>query len=181
MIYVALLRGINVGGNAKVEMSKLKLLFEKLGFKNVKTYINSGNVVFSDNKEQESELVAIIEAAIEKTFGFNVSVIVRDIKNIQALNKSIPGDWLNNSVDRTDVIFLWDDVDSPDILKQIKFKPEIENVEYNHGAIIWNIARDNVTKGSEAKLIYTPFYKKMTIRNINTVRKLLVLMEEITE
>lgn len=181
MIYVALLRGINVGGNAKVEMSKLKLLFEELGFTNVKTYINSGNVVFSDNKNQESKLVEIIEAAIEKTFSFNVSVIVRDIKSIKALNKSIPNDWLNNSEVRTDVIFLWDDIDTPDILNQIKYKPELENVVYFHGAIIWNIARKNVTKGSETKLITTPFYKKMTIRNINTVRKLLVLMDEIEE
>lgn len=181
MIYVALLRGINVGGNAKIEMSKLKLLFEELEFENVKTYINSGNIVFCSSKIKESNLVKIIEAAIKSTFGFTVSVIVRDIKNIQALNKSIPSGWLNNSEVRTDVIFLWDDIDTPDILNQIKYKPELENVVYFHGAIIWNIARKNVTKGSETKLITTPFYKKMTIRNINTVRKLLVLMEEIVE
>lgn len=181
MIYVALLRGINVGGNAKVEMPRLKQVFEGLGLGNVKTYINSGNVVFSDHGTTPATLTSNIEAAIEQEFGLCIHVIIRDIKNITALNKFIPQDWMNNSEMRTDVLFLWEEIDSPHILQHIDINPAIENLLYEHGALIWNIAREHVTKGAGVKLIKTDLYKKMTERNINTVRKLLSLMQEVQE
>ncbi|MFT3751872.1 MAG: DUF1697 domain-containing protein [Paludibacter sp.] len=68
MIYVALLRGINVGGNNKVEMKKLKSTFELLGFTNVVTYINSGNIVFEDISKEQVVIVNEIEKAIKKDF-----------------------------------------------------------------------------------------------------------------
>lgn len=65
MIYVALLRGINVGGNNKVEMKKLKATFERLGFTNVVTYINSGNIIFEESTKAQNTIVAEIERAIK--------------------------------------------------------------------------------------------------------------------
>ena len=76
--YISILRGINVGGNRKILMSDLKSLFGKLGFANVETYIQSGNVVFeSDLKLSNADLEAKIEQAIIETFGFDVPVIIR--------------------------------------------------------------------------------------------------------
>lgn len=176
MIYVALLRGINVGGNNKVEMAQLKVVFEALGGIDVRTYINSGNVIFKDERTVKV-LEPLIEAAIEARFGFKVRIVLRDSQNIAMLCKEIPASWTNDTEQRTDVLFLWDEVDSADAMKQMVIKPEIENVRYLPGAIIWNIGRQNVARGSGVKIIGTDLYKHMTGRNINTVRKLNQLMQ----
>jgi uncharacterized protein (DUF1697 family) len=178
MIYVALLRGINVGGNAKVAMPQLKVLFEQLGFEQVKTYINSGNVVFSDATHKPAQIEKLIEAGIAKELGLNIHVIVRDIINIKSLNQSIPAHWVNDAQQKTDVIFLWQDIDSPDVLQDIKFNPAVETVKYYNGALVWNVARKHTHPGSLIQLAKLSKYKQMTVRNINTVRKLLVLMQE---
>lgn len=76
-IYVALLRGINVGGHRPVKMSELRTTLEKVGCTNVATYINSGNVVFAHDEKSEAKLLAIVEAAIAKQTGFEVDVVLR--------------------------------------------------------------------------------------------------------
>lgn len=177
MIYVALLRGINVGGNARVEMPRLKTLFESLGCTDVLTYINSGNVIFRDDMPAD-QLAPRIEHLIAQTFGFDVRVILRDLPGMEALNKSIPTEWANDTEQKTDVIFLWKDVDEPAILDKISTKPDIEDVRYLPGAILWHIApRSNATRSSVAKLVQNPAYKYMTVRNVNTARKLYALMQ----
>jgi uncharacterized protein (DUF1697 family) len=78
---------------------------------------------------------------------------------------------------RCDVMFLWEGFDRKDILTELKIKPEIEDVVYVPGAVIWRIDRSNVTKSRLFKNIGTDLYKGMTIRNSNTVRKLAEMME----
>jgi uncharacterized protein (DUF1697 family) len=180
MVYLALLRGINVGGKSKVEMPKLKLAFESLGCKNVLTYINSGNVIFCDQRKI-NELVPIIKKAIIKNFGFEVKIVLRDLANIRKLCQEIPSHWTNDIEQKTDVIFLFPEVDSPEILNKIVINPDLENVRYVSGALVWNIGRKNVTKGSGIKLIKSNIYPLITIRNINTVRKLHTLMGNIQD
>ena len=82
--FVALLRGINVGGNKKVPMIELKKVLEKNGLKNVKTILNSGNVVF-ESESNIRELQTVISLAIEKAFGFQVPVLLRTHKEIEKL------------------------------------------------------------------------------------------------
>lgn len=176
MKYLALLRGINVGANRQVEMLKLKDCLEGIGLCDVKTYINSGNVVFSTDKT-EGELSRLIEQAIERKFGFFVPTIVRTQNQIEYVVHKVPIEWTNDDQQKTDVLFLWPEVDQPSIIDLIEFKPEIEKVVYIPGAIVWNIARKDVSHGSSAKLINSNLYKQMTIRNINTVRKLYLLMD----
>ncbi len=178
MVYVALLRGINVGGKTKVEMPRLKKLFEELGCENVSTYINSGNVIFKDERPA-NKLVSLIEEAIGKTFGLNIRVILRDLQNISKLCREIPESWTNDKDQKTDVLFLWNEINNPDIINKVVINPAIENARYIDGALVWNIGRENVTRGGGVKLIKTDFYKHMTARNINTVRKLYGLMENL--
>lgn len=90
MKYAAFLRGINVGGNKKVPMTELKKCLEKLGCKNVKTLLNSGNVVFETDKTKPDVLRKKIETQIEKTFGFTSSTIIRSIDELQKLIDSDP-------------------------------------------------------------------------------------------
>ncbi|HUS30124.1 MAG TPA: DUF1697 domain-containing protein [Kofleriaceae bacterium] len=76
-IYVALLRGINVGGSRPVKMQALRATFARVGCTNVATYIQSGNVVFAHAEKSEAKLVALVEAAIAKDAKFDVKVVVR--------------------------------------------------------------------------------------------------------
>lgn len=179
MNYVALLRGINVGGKARVEMPRLKKVFEDLGFTSVATYINSGNVVFHEAKRQHGDLATIIEAAIEKEFGFAVKVVVRSQKDIEAIAKAMPSSWQNDADMKCDVMFLWEEYDKPDVIQGLTIKPELEDVKYVAGAILWRVDRQNVTRSGIMKLVGTPLYKHMTIRNCNTFRKIDSMLNEI--
>lgn len=176
MVYVALLRGINVGGNRKVEMPKLKAAFEKFGFKNVKTFINSGNVIFVSEIKDSKKLCEQIEKAIKKDFGFDVPVLIRSFDQIDKFVKELPKNWVNNDVMRCDIMFLWPESDTPEILKLIPHNPDIEDVVYYPGTVVWRIDRDKVRRGQVIKIIGTDMYKKLTIRNANTVRKIYALM-----
>ena len=177
MVYVALLRGINVGGQRKVDMKRLKAVFEEAGMTSVRTYINSGNVVFSSTVRSKARLAQLLETPIAREFGFKVDVLVRDLKSMRALVKAIPSKWTNDSEMRCDVLFLWGDVARPSVMKQLRFRPEIEDVRYAAGAVIWRIDRKDATRSGVMKLIGTPLYKRITIRNCNTTRKLLDIME----
>lgn len=86
--YIALLRGINVGGKAKLKMADLKLLFEDLGFKDVATYIQSGNVVFA--AENGIGLEEKISKEIKSKFGFEVPVLVKTAAEIDTILKDCP-------------------------------------------------------------------------------------------
>jgi uncharacterized protein (DUF1697 family) len=88
-VYVCMLRGINVGGHKKVKMDQLRAAFEALGFKQVKTYIQSGNVVFMAPKSSPARLCKKIETKIQTDFGHSVSAIIRssdDMKQIVTRN-----------------------------------------------------------------------------------------------
>lgn len=175
--YVALLRGINVGGKNAVSMAVLKQVFEALGFANVKTYINSGNVLFSTN-ESIDNLDTKIEQAIEAMFGFRVPVVIRSQSSIAHIIASVPDDWANNADWKVDVMFLWQDFDNKKVLEQVVMKPELDDVQYLPGAIVWRVAQPHVTRSGLMRIAGTDLYKHMTIRNLNTVRKLHGLMQQ---
>jgi uncharacterized protein (DUF1697 family) len=178
MTFVALLRGINVGGNSTVSMGLLRKTFERLGLSQVRTYINSGNVIFQDETHSSAELVTRLETAIEEDFGFAVKVLVRDFPSIQKIHAALPAQWVNDHTMKCDVMFLWEHVDEASVLDQLIIKPAIDEVKYVPGAILWRVDRENVTKSGLLKLVGTQLYKAMTIRNCNTVRKLFELMNE---
>jgi len=175
MTYLALLRGINVGGKNKVEMARLKKTFETIGATEVRTYINSGNVVFR-YKRARSRLRAVIERAIEAEFGFPVRIVLRDLKEVRSLTKAIPVTWKEDSTMRCYVMFLWEEVDDPSVLDQVTIKDDLDDVKFVPGAIIWRVDRDVLNRSGMMRLTSDDLYKQMTIRNVNTVRKLADMM-----
>lgn len=100
-VYVALLRGVNVGGRGKVDMRELKQQIEALGCSDVSTYINSGNVIFRDRRSAST-----LTRALEKELGRRVAV--RSLAQIQALCKRIPAGYGNDREQKTDVGFVLD-------------------------------------------------------------------------
>lgn len=173
MKYVALLRGINVGGNRKVSMAELRAAFEQMGFTEVSTYINSGNVIFAADSVPDASK---IERVLAENFGFEINVLVLNAAEVASVAEAIPNEWLNNTEQKSDVVYLFPDVDSPDIMSKIGYRPEFETIYYLPGALITNVSRQNQPKSSLIKLMGTPLYRRMTIRNVTTARKLALLV-----
>ena len=80
-----MLRGINVGGNRGVKMEDLKRLYTSLGYRNVRTYVQSGNVVFEHHDASSSKLAGEIEKSLKQHFGFDISVLIRTDKELKRL------------------------------------------------------------------------------------------------
>ena len=89
MIYIALLRGINVGGHKVIKMADLKAMFESLGFANVRTFIQSGNVLF-ETKDNGKQLRPRIQKELKATFGFDVTVVIRTAAEMKKIIESSP-------------------------------------------------------------------------------------------
>lgn len=153
-------------------MAALAETFRGLGFDDVRTYLNSGNVIFSAPSTAEATLARTIERAIEGGTGLPVSVLVLDDTAVRSIVTAIPASWVTDATVRTDVLFLWPDVDEPGVLERLPRNLEVDDVRYTPGAVIWRIDRVNANRSREARLVGTPLYKRMTIRNANTTRKL---------
>lgn len=104
MKLISLLRGINVSGHKKIKMADLKALYEYLGFTNVITYIQSGNVIFETENTNTDELVGLIEKAIEQSYQFQVPVIVRTVENLSTIIEDCPFNPVNLEKDGTKIM-----------------------------------------------------------------------------
>jgi uncharacterized protein (DUF1697 family) len=178
MRYVALLRGVNVGGNNKVEMAALRSVFEAAGMESVKTYINSGNVIFTSPEDDQAQLTVTLEEAIAERFGFPVDILLLDAGRATAIAAAIPATWTNDDFQRCDVLYLWQDVDEPAVVDRLGLDPSVEDVLYTPGAAIRRVDRVNAGKSRLTKVVGTHLYRRITIRNCNTARKLQELLEE---
>src|SRR4051812_18521770 len=172
MRYVALLRGINVGGNTMIKMEELRKTFEALGFKNVLSYINSGNLAFDAAKASETKLVDRIEKAVESTFGKKIHIMVRDQKDIERIIQSNPFDGEYESHKHMHVLFLKEPMPA-EKEKQLQASALIGERYAVRGREIYNllptgVAGSLLTKGFFEKKPVVPY----TGRNWRTVEKL---------
>lgn len=128
MKYVAFLRGINVGGKNKIKMETLREVCSALGYENVKTYINSGNIIFETAKTSDKILAAKIEAEIEKEFGLKIKTIVRSIDEIKELveNNPFAGEFENDK----DVHVFFLDEEMPAEKSELLLSNNTENEKY---------------------------------------------------
>lgn len=176
MTYVALLRGINVGGNRKVPMKDLAALFECVGMERVRTYINSGNVIFRHAAQAPEQIAHMLEREIEQEFGFAVDVLVKTGAAITQIADALPESWVNDDSAKCDVLYLWHDMDNPSVLDEVTIKPDIDDVRYVPGALLWHVERSLVTRSGLVRVVGSPLYQRMTVRNCNTARKLAELV-----
>jgi uncharacterized protein (DUF1697 family) len=170
--YVALLRGINVGGRTLVKMAELKVCFENLGFDGVSTYIASGNVLFEGDEDDAAKLTTTIEGAIEQRFELPVKVVVLDQNAYARIVKSIPKPWIGDGTLRANVAFLRGDTDAEQVVRGLQPDAAIEEVKAVDGAILWATRRDSLNRSVMRKLIGGTAYKDLTVRNLNTTLKL---------
>ena len=178
-LFVALLRGVNVGGNNMISMSSLKKSFETLGFSDVATYINSGNIIFKSTEADARKLETKIEKMLEKDYQLGSKVVLRSLSEMEKLVQSLPRNWTGDSGRRYNVIFLRHTIDSENILAELEVKKDIEEVVYRPGALLWSAQVSEITRTNMIKLSSRKMYQDMTIRNLNTTRKLYELMRKL--
>ncbi len=173
MKYVALLRGINVGGNNKVAMPKLKQCFEGIGFCNVLTYINSGNVIFEADQTNKADLVQQCEAAIEDCFSFHVICAVITAVELQKALDRAPTWWDKDSSAKNNALFVIAPASTDEIMKEVgEAKPEYEKVAAREPIIFWTAPLKTFSRTRYSNIVKTKAYKSVTIRNANTIKKL---------
>jgi uncharacterized protein (DUF1697 family) len=176
MRYVALLRGVNVGGANMISMAELKAAFVAAGMTAVRTYINSGNVVFSTDVVDRERLRESLREAIRERSGLDLDLQVRGADEFGAIVAAIPPYWTNDDSMKCDVVFLQPDVDHQGILEELAPRPGIEDARYVPGAVIWRVDRKDATRSRLTRMMGTPLYTRVTVRNCNTARKLLELL-----
>ncbi|WP_196279230.1 DUF1697 domain-containing protein [Catellatospora vulcania] len=175
--YTGLLRGINVGGNKKIAMADLRKLVESLGHQDVKTLLQSGNVVFGSAKSDQAALAEELEKAIEAELGMSVGCLVRDGADLARIIKANPLAEVADNPSRQFVVFLSGPVDAAKLAElDALARPGDRLVAGEREVHMW------LPDGAgETKLTHTMFQKRLgvtiaTARNWNTVTKLSALL-----
>jgi uncharacterized protein (DUF1697 family) len=170
--YVALLRGINVGGRTLVKMADLKTCVKELGLDDVSTYIASGNILFESGERDTAKLEARIERAIEQRFGLPVKVVVLNRAAYARIVKAIPDPWIGDASLRANVAFVRRGTNAKQVVRELEPDAAVEEVKAIEGAILWATKRDALNRSVMRKLIGGAAYKELTVRNLNTTLKL---------
>jgi uncharacterized protein (DUF1697 family) len=167
---IALLRGVNVGGNKKVEMARLRALMEELGYSDVRTYVNSGNLVFSGPRRPAEHL----ESAIAKHFGFDVPVVLRSRDDLAEIVHANPLGEIATDPAKYLVVFCAANATTD--LDPVDFAPETFQVR---GREVYLWAPGGIGTSPLAKVLaMKSLGEKSTARNWRTVEKLLALADD---
>jgi uncharacterized protein (DUF1697 family) len=174
--YVALLRGINVGGHNLISMPELRECFRVLGYRDVGSYINTGNATFRASPTDARDLEANIEQALDSRFPQRVRTLIRDLEQMQSLVEDIDQTWPNSADEKQNVIFLAAEIDDETVLHGLQPRAEIESVRYRPGALLWSAKKQYLTRSQMLKLNRLPIYQGMTIRSPGTTRRICQMM-----
>lgn len=173
--YVALLRGINVGGKNLVPMPALKAFFLDQGFVDVATYIQSGNVLFSST-DAGPVLEPRLEAALSRAFRFQATVVVRSAGALRAVVESAPAGFGSRpDQHRYDVVFLKAPLTAAIAVEGMSAKPGVDRVFAGEGVVYFSRLIARASQSHLTRIVGTPAYRSMTIRNWNTTTRLAAL------
>ncbi|HHW30127.1 MAG TPA: DUF1697 domain-containing protein [Clostridiaceae bacterium] len=178
--YIALLRGINVGGKNKISMKELKELFEENGCKDVVTYINSGNIIFSRDSENDSgnnenveSLKKRCEAFITRRYGMELPVmVVTDIELLDVLDNA-PEWWDADRDSKHNALFIIPPITVEDVFREVgEPRTEYEKVASHGRVIFWSAPLKTFSRTRWSRIVEKQIYDNVTIRNSNTVKAL---------
>ena len=173
--YVALLRGINISGKNKLSMAELKKGFEKLAFEEVKTYLNSCNVIFSGDEDDTKKFTNQIVVMIKEQFELDISVFVISSKALEDILQNAPDQWGNNNKEIYDnLIFIISSAKFSDVYNEIgEPKKELEKIENYKEVIFWSFSRKDYQKTNWwSRTASSNINTQLTIRTANTIRKI---------
>lgn len=175
--YIALFRGINVGGNNKLPMKELVAVLEELGLKGIRTYIQSGNVIFLSQKDGAQKLAAAITAAIAKSHGLAPKVLLRDAEQLRSAIKANPFPDAEADGKTLHFNFLECMPPAPDIPRMEELRSATERFQLK-GDVLYLHAPDGIGRSRLVANLERLLGVAMTGRNWNTVRKLMDMVAD---
>jgi len=179
MEYVALLRGINVGGNNKVVMSELRAQIAAAGFGHVRTYINSGNLLFEAEDQASREDVAqAVEDILARHYDFPIRLALLTAQDYLVQLDELP-DWWHGEVARRDALFYTRGLDRDHVRERIEaMELGDEAVHFGEHAVFWGKFDEKsfLKTAYHKRLLREEFYRQVTIRSGSTVEKIAALL-----
>ncbi len=178
-VYVALLRGINVGGKNMISMADLKASFEDQGFQNVTTYIASGNVLFESPERSAAKLTQQVEHQISAAFNhYQASVVLRTKAQMRSIVEKAPkGFGSQPSRYLSDVLFLKPPARASAVLTGLPTTEGVDQAHAGPGVIYWSRLASRASSSRVSRVASMPIYKSMTIRSWSTTTRLLQMMD----
>lgn len=179
--YLILLRGINVGGNNIIKMNDLRSCFESMGFKDVLTYIQSGNVLFKSDESDKTVLTNKIEKVLSERYNYKSRVIILTHQQLKkAVNEAPQGFGKDADNYRYDVLFLKEPLTPDEVMKNLITKEGVDKAYSGESVLYFSRQKTRAGQSYLTKIIALPVYQSISIRNWNTTTMLLTLMERIT-
>ena len=174
---LALLRGINVGGRNVIRMAELRKCFEAEGFRDVVTYIQSGNVIFRSPSSALSSLKVRIEEMLAAAFDYKAKVTLRSLAQMQAVVEEAPAGFGGRpDVYRYDVLFLMPPLTATAAMEHVRTRPGVDEAWTGEGVLYFSRLIEKASRSHLSRLASMPVYQSMTIRNWKTTTRLLQLM-----
>lgn len=174
--YLALLRGINVGGKNLVRMADLRTVIEEMDFADVGTYIQTGNVLFRAPRQRREELSARIESELSRSFGRELKVVLLTAAQLQGVIAEAPRGFGADS-HKCDVIF----VRKPLIVRRafslVETRDGVDSAWAGKGVIYFSRLAAKASGSRLSRIVTLPVYQDMTVRNWSTTTKLLAVMQ----
>src|SRR5688500_2211865 len=174
--YVALLRGINVGGKNLVKMADLRAAFESMGFADVATYIASGNVLFRTPRQRRESLGDGIESELTRRFGTELKVVLLTQPHLKDVVEGAPRGF-GGDLHLWDVVFVRKPLTVKKAFGVVEIREGVDRAWPGRGVLYFSRLAAKATGSRLNKVASLPEYKNMTIRNWSTTTKLLTLME----
>lgn len=173
--YIAFLRGVNISGKNRVPMAELKQGFEELHYAEVRTCLNSGNVIFSSDETDTDRLTGRIEEMMKSRFHLDIPVFVISKDSLQDILRHAPGWWGDENREIYDnLIFIMPPAAFKDVYREIgEPKEGMERIEEYRGTVFWSFSRKDYQKTNWwPRTASADISSRLTIRTANTVRKI---------
>ncbi len=176
---VALLRGVNVGGTNPIKMSELKACFEAAGFKNVRTYINSGNVIFDAPDMGTDKVTEIVQKALDGAFPAKPRALILSHAQLKAVIDDAPKGFGTKPTEyHSDAIFFMPPLTMDEAMGVVSLREDVDQVWQGKDMLYFARLSARRVQSKLGKIIGTKPYKDMTIRSWSTTTKLLDLMDQ---
>jgi uncharacterized protein (DUF1697 family) len=175
--YVALLRGINVGGKNLIRMPDLAASFDAAGFTDVRTYIQSGNVLFTADSTNGPDLEDTVQRMLEARFHFPILVVLRSRDELAATIAGAPANHGSDEL-RSDVFFLKHPLTAEEAYAQLpELREGVDAVAPGPGAIYFSRVAAQASKTRITRLMSMPVYRQMTVRNWRTTTRIFQMLD----
>ena len=180
--FIALLRGINVGGKNIIKMEQLKQVFDDMGFSDVKTYIQSGNVIFQTPESDKLKLTDRIEKQLQNNFSAEIKTLVLTADDLAETVENAPENFgAEPERFRYDVWFLLPPTKVNDVVSNLDLREGVDFLQTGKNVIYTSRLTSQMGKSYFSKIAQMQFYRNLTIRNWNTTTTLLKLANRIID